>query len=104
MSWDHLNARFDRAFERIGVREQMYLVREGMPNLPFLARFDRPQEYVLEGLAHSTDYSIEYTTSDIPRLTVGSVLLIQGTQYRVNNEPKTQGDGYWTIATLEAIS
>ncbi|NYT38874.1 hypothetical protein ERD78_18845 [Allopusillimonas soli] len=102
MIWD--NSRFDRAFERIGVRERVYLVREGEPDQPFMARFDRPQEYVLDGQAHTTDYSIEFTTSEMPNLTLDSQVRIHGQLYRVNNEPLAQGDGYWTIATLEALS
>lgn len=99
MRWD--NSRFDRAFERIGVREQAYLVRQGQPDLPFLARFDRPQQYVLDGQAHTTDYAIEFTTSEVPGLAYHSLVRIAGVLYRVNNEPLAQGDGYWTIATLE---
>ena len=101
MDWERFNRRFDKAFERIGVREQAYFVREGQADLPFMARFDRPQEYVLDGQAHTTDYTIEFTTSEVPALEYESLVRIDGVLYRVNNQPLAQGDGYWTVATLE---
>ncbi len=101
MPWD--NSRFDAAFDRIGVREEVTLIKGAPPYLTFQARFDRPQQIVLDGEVHTTEYSIECTTSDVPNLKYHDVLMIGGARYRLRNPPLAQGDGYWTRASLELI-
>lgn len=112
MAWD--NSLFDRAFEAAGIREPVALVVGGVVQQPFQARFDRPQQIVLDGEVHTTDYTIEFTTTDAPSLAYHSQVRIGGQVvgdqyvggdlYRVAREPLVQGDGYWTRAQLERLS
>lgn len=101
MEWD--NSCFDRAFERIGVRQEIWLVRSGQPDFPFKARFDRPDQVVMDGEIHTTDYSIEYTTAEVQGIKRRSVIRIGDETYRVKEEPLVRGDGYWSIAQLEQV-
>ncbi|MPS30637.1 MAG: hypothetical protein E2576_14295 [Alcaligenaceae bacterium] len=112
MVWD--NSLFDRAFDAAGIREPVALVVDGVARSPFQARFDRPQQIVLDGEVHTTDYGIEFTTADAPDLAYHSQIRIGGQVvdgqyvggdlYRVAQEPLVQGDGYWTRAQLERLS
>ena len=112
MAWD--NSLFDRAFDAAGIRESVALVVGGVVQPPFQARFDRPQQIVLDGEVHTTDYVIEFTTADAPNLAYHSQIRIGGKVvdgqyvggdlYRVVQEPLVQGDGHWTRAQLERLS
>jgi len=111
MAWD--NSLFDRAFDAAGIREPVAMVIGGVTQPHFMARFDRPQEIVLDGEVHTTDYVIEFTTADAPGLEYHSQIRIGGQVvgdqyvggdlYRVAQEPLVQGDGYWTRAQLERL-
>lgn len=102
--WD--NSLFDDAFDHIGLRLRVIRLIDGQPASEFMARFDRPQVIDMGDLIHTTDYSIEYTTSDVlPELKYDEELSIEVKpdvyeRYRVNQETLAQGDGYWTRATL----
>jgi len=97
--WD--NARFDEAFDAVGLRETVQVLNASFP--PFKARFDRPQQIIVGDQIHTTDYAIEYTTSDAPGLAYDNQLSILDVVYRVKQPPVAQGDGYWTIAQLEPL-
>ncbi|GAA5231752.1 hypothetical protein GCM10025795_02370 [Verticiella sediminum] len=107
MDWD--NSVFDRAFDAVGIRVPVRRLVGNTPGPEFRARFDRPQELVLDGLVHTTDYAIECTSADVqPPLADADVLQIEVRRgvferYRVNQEPLVQGDGHWTRATLERL-
>ena len=64
--------------------------------------FSRPDEVVLDGMVHTTDYSIEYQIADID-LQRGNVLRIDGVDYKVRQTPKAKGDGTFCVAALERI-
>src|SRR3546814_5287982 len=100
MAWD--NSVFDRAFDRIGLREEVVLA-DADPVKRCMAAFERPDEIDEAMQTHSTDYMIEFTTADAPWIVYHAELLIKRARYRVNQEPKAQGDGYWTQATLERV-
>ena len=106
--WD--NSVFDRAFDQAGMRQTVVRLIDGQPaSKPFQARFDRPQQIVLDGEAHTTEYSIEFTTSDLPsQLEYGDILRVEVSKgvsedFRVKQEPLVQGDGYWTRVELGII-
>lgn len=101
MVWD--NSRFDEAFDRAGFRQEIWLVRQGKPDFPFKARFDRPDLAVMDGDVHTTDYKIEYATAEVPGIKYRSVIRIGGETYRVKDEPLVRGDGYWSLAQLEKL-
>ena len=101
MEWD--NSIFDEAFDSVGMREEALLL-DTEPPTPFMVQFDRPQVILEDETMHSTDYEIEYTTTDAPNLTYHSKVEIGGVRYRVRQEPRTVGDGYWSRAMLEVYS
>lgn len=97
--WD--NSLFDEAFDAAGLRVTATLVKGGRHD--FQARFERPQQIMLDEQVHTTNYSIEYTTGDVPEVRRGDQVEIAGQTYRVVQPPVAQGDGYWTIAELERV-
>ena len=106
--WD--NSVFDRAFDQAGMRQTVVRLVDGQPaSKPFQARFDRPQQIVLDGEVHTTEYSIEFTTSDLQtQLEYGDILRVEVSKgvhqdFRVKQEPLVQGDGYWTRVGLGII-
>lgn len=94
---------FDAAFDQVGLREEVLVLGAGDSPPSFQARFEQPQQIIIQDQVHDTDYSIEYTTASVPRLTVGATLQIRGARYRVKQPPVMQGDGHWSIAELEKI-
>jgi len=97
--WD--NILFDEAFDRAGIRVQATLLKGGYPD--FQVKFERPQQIMLDDQVHTTNYSIEYTTGDVPSIARNDQVRIDGVTYRVIQPPVAQGDGYWTIAELEGL-
>lgn len=95
--WD--NSLFDEAFDAAGIRVKATLLKGGQPD--FQVRFERPQQIMLDDQVHTTSYSIEYTTSAAPPISMDDQIRIGGETYRVVQPPVAQGDGYWTIAELE---
>lgn len=70
--------------------------------VPFDVSFSRPDEIVMDGMVHTTDYTIEYQAGDI-ELQRGHVLRIKGVDYKVRQTPKAKGDGTFVIAMLEVV-
>lgn len=101
MTWD--NRLFDEAFDAVGLREEVTLVKGTLPCPPFRAKFDRPQQILLDDQIHTTDYTIEFTTADCPMLGMDDQVAILGVVYSVKQPPVMQGDGYWTVALLEPV-
>lgn len=64
--------------------------------------FSRPDQVILDGMVHSTDYSIEYQGTDI-ELKRGYVLQILGDSYKVRQTPAAKGDGTFYVALLEKV-
>jgi hypothetical protein len=106
MTWD--NSIFNKAFDRVGLREKVVVVDSPLLIPEFRAKFERPQRIFAEDQVHTTDYAVEYTTSDAPGLCVGTVLDIgEGGvlgRYRVIQPPLALDDGFWSNALLEAVS
>jgi hypothetical protein len=65
--------------------------------------FSRPDQVVLDGMVHTTDYSIEYQAADI-ELQRGYVLRIDGVDYKVRQTPAAKGDGTFYVAALEKVA
>lgn len=72
------------------------------PLIDFDVGFQRPGQVVLEGMVHTTDYSIEYQSADI-ELKRGAVVTILGDAYKVRQTPIAKGDGAFVIALLEKV-
>jgi hypothetical protein len=64
--------------------------------------FKRPDQVVLDGMVHSTDYSIEYQAADVV-LQRGDVVRIDGVDYKVRLKPEAKGDGTFYVASLEVV-
>lgn len=105
--WD--NSVFDQAFDQAGMRQRVVRLVDGLPAGEFQARFDRPQQIVMDGLVVNTEYSIEFTTSDVASpLQFGETVRVEVSKgvfqnFRVKQEPLAQGDGYWTRAELGVV-
>lgn len=72
------------------------------PAVPFDADFRRPDQVVLEGMVHTTDYSIEYQAADVV-LARGDVVTVAGQSFKVRQTPVAKGDGTFVIALLEEV-
>ncbi len=70
--------------------------------IDFDTGFSRPDQVVLDGMVHSTDYTIEYQRADI-ELKRDYVLDIESVAYRVRQTPMTKGDGTFAVAILEKV-
>jgi hypothetical protein len=73
------------------------------PVISFDVGFARPDQVVLDGVVHSTDYSIEYQSADI-ELKRGNAVQIAGEgQFTVRQTPMAKGDGTFVVASLEKV-
>jgi len=99
MTWDP--SLFAEAFDAVGMREEVVPYKHNLAFPSFQARFDRPQQIMLDDQVHTTAYSIEYTTADCPDLEMDDLVDIGQAFYRVKQPPVIQGDGTFTIAELE---
>jgi len=99
MTWD--NSLFDEAFDQAGIRDEVTLITGEAPYPTFMAKFDMPQQVVLDGEVHTTDYVIEFTSADVDGLEYHSLVMINNVRYRVRDEPMIVGDGHWTRTALE---
>ena len=75
----------------------------GGPLISFDVGFARPDQVVLDGMVHSTDYSIEYQSADI-ELKRGNAVQIAGEgQFTVRQTPMAKGGGTFAVASLEKV-
>lgn len=74
-----------------------------VPPTMFDVGFKRPDEIVLDGVAHVTQYSIEYQSGDV-ELKRASNVRIDGVTYKVSQPPQANGDGGFMRAFLEKVS
>lgn len=107
MIWD--NSIFDSAFDSAGIRQRVRRLAGGQPvGNVFKGRFDRPQAIVFDGDFHTTDYVLEFTTTDTGPFSPRDELEIEVSpdcweRYRVKQEPLIQGDGHWTRLELQEV-
>ena len=67
----------------------------------FIVGFVQPEQFILGDSVHTAQQEIEYATVDAPALALGTALTIGGVVYRVNQQPRLQGDGTFSRAALE---
>lgn len=79
-----------------------YLPPDGPP-VPFDAGYTRPDEIVLGGVAHTTDYTIEYLAADVT-LARNALLRVDGQTFKVAEPPRARGGGEFFIAILEKVN
>lgn len=94
---------FWEAFKAAGMLVEAELLPATVPPTIFDVGFQRPDEIVLDGVAHTTNYSIEYQTVDV-ELKRGSTVKIDGATYRVSQSPQAKGDGGFVRTFLEKVS
>ena len=71
--------------------------------IDFDVGFKRPDQVVLDGMVHTTDYSIEYLASAV-ELKRGFIIAVAGVQYKVRQTPMANGDGEFVTALLEKVA
>ena len=80
-------------------------MRAGAPtgDAGFIVGLQRPEQLILGDAVHTAQIEIEYTTADAPDLAPGNGITIDGTAYRVHQQPRKQGDGTFSRAELEEV-
>jgi hypothetical protein len=70
-------------------------------DMGFIVGFVTPEQLILGDSVHTALIEIEYATADAPPLSLGTALTIGGRSYRINQQPRKQGDGTFSRASLE---
>lgn len=102
---------FWSAFAAAGfLTEVRFQPQTGAPVDGIAVRLNQPDAMLLDGQSHSSQYEVEYQTSDMPTLKVGDSLVVApgsvrppsvaaGT-YVVRQKPMSNGDGFYSTAML----
>lgn len=91
------------AAQRAGLlKEAVWSPAEGSDSVSARVDFRAADETVLDGLALSTDYAIQFPASVLVGLTSGETLTVDGKTYRVR-EIRALGDGSEKRATLTRL-
>jgi hypothetical protein len=101
VSW--LDEDFFSAFSDAGMLDAATYLPEAGPAVPFNVGFNRPDEVILDGVAMSTQYSIEYQAAAVV-LKRNSLVQIKGVIYKVLQPPSAKGDGRFMVAFLEKVT
>lgn len=101
MAWN--SSAFWPAFKRAGMLDIATFQPLNGPAFDADVEFRRPDQVLLDGMVHSTDYSIEYQAADLP-LKRGDMVQILGAAYKVRQTPAAKGDGTFVIAQLEKVN
>ncbi len=88
------------AFEAHGIATRAYRMQVA-DDAGFIVGFVTPEQLILGDSVHTALIEIEYATTDAPALTMGTALTIGDATYRVNQQPRKQGDGTFSRASLE---
>jgi hypothetical protein len=91
---------FWQAFKAAGMLFEAEYVPPAGPPVPFDVGYTRPDQIVLDGAAHTTDYTIEYQAADVT-LARHSVVRVDGMTFKVAEPPRARGTGEFFIAILE---
>lgn len=94
--------RFWSAFQGVGMLDEASYQPPVGDLVVFSGGFKRPDQVVLDGLVHTTDYSIEYMAS-VVELKRGFIITVDGMQYKVRQAPVGNGDGEFVTALLEKV-
>jgi len=94
--------RFWSAFQGVGMLDEASYQPPVGDLVVFSGGFKRPDQVVLDGMVHTTDYSIEYMASAV-ELKRGFIITVDGVQYKVRQTPVGNGDGEFVTALLEKV-
>lgn len=94
--------RFFPAFARAGMLTEVAVTSGTSAGLIIQAGYEQPSQIVLDGMVHSTDYSIEYQTADAS-LKRGDGVTIDGINFRLKQKPEQTGNGAFSKASLEVV-
>ncbi len=89
-------------FEAHGMATRAYRTQVAN-DMGFIVGFVTPEQLILGDSVHTAQIEIEYATADVPVLTMGTALTIGSATYRVNQQPRKQGDGIFSRASLEEV-
>lgn len=67
----------------------------------FSVQWVKPEQLLLDDQAQSTEYTIEYETSAVPRIVKGTRVDVDGAAYRARAHAQQQGDGYFSRCHLD---
>lgn len=75
---------------------------------PLQVGFVQPDLDVVSGMVQSTEYKIEFQTSDMPTAKIGESILITNSAgvdvpYKMRANPEKRGDGYFSTVALTKI-
>lgn len=87
-------------FEAHGMAMRAYRTQVAN-DMGFIVGFVTPEQLILGDSVHTAQIEIEYATTDAPALAMGTALTIGSTTYRVNQQPRKQGDGTFSRASVE---
>ena len=93
---------FLATFEAHGMTTRAYRTQVAN-DMGFIVGFVTPEQLILGDSVHTAQIEIEYATADVPVLTMGTALTIGSATYRVNQQPRKQGDGIFSRASLEEV-
>ena len=69
----------------------------------FHVDYRQPDQVVLDGMVHNTDYSIEYQAGDVT-LKRDDLLQVDDVPFKVRQTPTAKGNGFFMIALLEKVA
>lgn len=93
---------FFGAFKQAGMLVSASYQPSVGPLIEFDVGFTRPDQIVLDGVVHSTDYTIEYQRADVT-LKRDYLVTVDGGHYKVRQTPVAKGDGTFMRALLETV-
>ncbi|OFA05188.1 hypothetical protein [Duganella phyllosphaerae] len=95
--------RFWSAFQGVGMLDEATYQPPVGDLVVFLGGFKRPGQVVLDGMAHTTDFSIEYLASAV-ELKRNFIITVDKVQYKVRQTPLANGDGEFFTALLDEVT
>ena len=72
-------------------------------DVPVQIGFVQPDALMLGDMAQSTEYAIEYQTTDMPALKMGETITIGVDTYKVRRNPEKKGDGAFSHVLLTKL-
>jgi len=90
-------------FARCGLLKDARYTPPGGTERPVKVGFVQPDMLMLQNAVQSSQKEIEYQTADLPELSEGDRLEIDGEVFRVAVYPAKQGDGYFSRASINKV-
>lgn len=102
MSWQR--DAFWPAFAESGMLVAASAVIDGTEYPDVRIGFVEPDELFIDGNSQHTRYEIEFQTDDLPGLTVGNAVVINGFDYTVKTMPELERTGFFSRCELTRVT